>query len=389
MNTRIEIDTQKSQMMRDVYITSAGVYLPGEPVTNDRMEDYIGKVAGRDSVIGRRALRSNGIESRHYAIDDRGRVRDSNAGLSAKAIRHALSGAKLELSDMTFLATATTQGDLLVPGHAAMVHGELESPPIEIASFQSVCGASLMAAKSAWLQVRTREHDVAVACASEMSSRWFRPSFYEGSTLFDSKNRLNPQADFLRFTLSDGAGAIVLEAQPRKEAINLKIEFIDIISLAGSFESCMWAGSTAENRTDLTLGWSHSGPKQAQANGEIALLQDFNLLKQIMRAWVGEYLKSVDIGRIVPSEVDWMLCHYSAESLKTELVSLLENTAGMVPLEKWFSNLKTVGNIGTASIWVMLEAFLRSGKLCRGEKVLCVVPESGRALVGFMMLEAV
>ena len=61
----------------------------------------------------------------------------------------------------------------------------------------------------------------------------------------------------------------------------------------------------------------------------------------------------------------------------------------MIPLEKWFSNLPTVGNIGSASIWVMLEAFLKSGRLKRGQKVLCVVPESGRAFVGFMMLEAV
>ena len=61
----------------------------------------------------------------------------------------------------------------------------------------------------------------------------------------------------------------------------------------------------------------------------------------------------------------------------------------MVPQERWFSNLAEVGNVGSASIWLMLEAFLKSGRLRRGEKVLCVVPESGRAFVGFMMLEAV
>ena len=68
---------------------------------------------------------------------------------------------------------------------------------------------------------------------------------------------------------------------------------------------------------------------------------------------------------------------------------LLEKTAGMIPEEKWFSNLATVGNIGSASIWVMLDEFLRTGRLRAGEKILCVVPESGRAFVGFMMLEVV
>ena len=71
------------------------------------------------------------------------------------------------------------------------------------------------------------------------------------------------------------------------------------------------------------------------------------------------------------------------------LVSLLQRTQAMIPEEKWFSNLATVGNIGSASIWVMLDAFMRSGKARPGEKVLCIVPESGRAMIGFMMLEVV
>src|SRR5690606_9997212 len=125
------------------------------------------------------------------------------------------------------------------------------------------------------------------------------------------------------------------------------------------------------------------------AAGAVALLQDFELLKRVIRAWVGVYLQKVDEGRIDPARVDHLLCHYSARSLREEIVALLEKTAGMIPEEKWFSNLASVGNIGSASIWVMLDGFLKSGRLKAGEKILCVVPESGRAFVGFMLLEAV
>jgi 3-oxoacyl-[acyl-carrier-protein] synthase-3 len=246
-----------------------------------------------------------------------------------------------------------------------------------------------MAAKAAWQAVRTGEHKVAVAAASEFSSRWFRPAFYEGTALVDAKGRLRGEADYLRFTLSDGAGAVVLEPAPRPEGISLKIAFIDIVSLAGQFEPCMWAGAPVEGRGDPLATWSFSGPQAAHAAGAVALLQDFELLKRVIRAWVGVYLKKVDEGRIVPDEVDHLLCHYSARSLREEIVGLLEKTAGMIPQAKWFSNLASVGNIGSASIWVMLEAFLRTGRLRRGETVLCVVPESGRALTGFMLLEAV
>ena len=376
-------------MARDVFITGCGRFLPGAPVSNDAMEDHLGRIAGRPSLLGRRALRWNGIETRHYALDAQGVGFDTNAGMSAKAVTAALDDAGLATRDLSFLATATTQGDFLVPGHATAVHGALGNQPMEIASFQSVCGSSLMAAKVAFLNIKAGEHDVAAASAGEFSSRWFRPNFYEGTALVDAKGRARAEADFLRFTLSDGAGAIVMEPAPKKAGLSLRVEFIDVVSLAGQFEPCMWAGASVEHRTDLAAGWATQGPVAAHAAGAIALLQDFELLKRVIRAWVGVYLEKVDVKRIVPEAVDWLLCHYSAQSLREEIVSLLEKTDAMIPQQKWFSNLASVGNVGSASIWIMLEEFLRSGRLKRGEKVLCVVPESGRALVGFMLLEAV
>lgn len=373
--------------LRDTYITGTGVFLPGEAVSNDRIEDHLGRIAGRDSLFGKKALRWNGVEGRHYAMAPDGSVSHSNAQMCALAVRAALDDAGLDPRDVGILTAATTQGDLFAPGHAAQVHGELGGGAKEIASFQSVCGSSLMAAKTAWLNVRAGEHDVAAACAGEFSSRWFRPSFYEGTKLVDEKGRLRAEADFLRFTLSDGAGAIVMEAKPRPGA--LKVAFIDVVSLADRFEPCMWAGATVEDRTDPLAFWSKVGPRDAYAAGAITLLQDFELLKRVIRAWVGVYLEKVDQGRIVPAEVDHCLVHYSAKSLRAEIVSLLENTAGMVPEEKWFSVLREKGNVGSASIWLMLDALMKSGKVKSGEKILCVVPESGRALVGFMMLEAV
>ncbi|MEZ5939415.1 MAG: beta-ketoacyl-ACP synthase III [Hyphomonadaceae bacterium] len=375
--------------VRDVYISGAGSFLPGPPIGADRMEDFLGRVNGKASLMGRRALRWNGVETRHYAIDESGAFTHSSAEMCAQAVRRALEDAGADLRSLGMLAAATTQGDYLVPGHAATVHACLEAPPLEIASFQSVCGSSLMAAKAAWMGVRTGEHELAAACASEHASRWFQPAFYEGTALCDEKGRLRAEADFLRFTLSDGGGAAVLSPEPRADRPTLRIRFIDIVSLAGAFDPCMWAGAAIGNRHESRETWARLGPRAAHEAGAIALLQDFDLLKRVIRAWVGVYLKKVDEGRIAPDEIDWLLCHYSAESLRGEIVSLLENTAGMIPEEKWFSVLKQSGNVGSASIWVMLDAFMRSGKLQRGQKVLFVVPESGRAMVGFMLAEAI
>ena len=138
--------SEAGQRLREVYITGLGAHLPGPPVSNDRMEDHIGRVHGKGSVVGRRALRWNGIETRHYALSPDGAVLDTNAGMTAKAVSAALDHAGLGLGDLGHLATATTQGDYLVPGHAAAVQAELGGGPMEIASYQSVCTSSLMAA---------------------------------------------------------------------------------------------------------------------------------------------------------------------------------------------------------------------------------------------------
>lgn len=375
--------------LRDVYITGTGAFLPGEPVGVEAMEDFIGRIGGRSSAVGRRALRWNGVETRHYALTPEGRPLHSNASMTAEAARAALDEAGLSVGDLGFLSTATTQGDYIVPGHASAVHAELGAGPIEIASHQSVCASALMAAKNAWLPVRAGETEVAATAAGEFSSRWFRPAFYEGTTLVDAKGRARVEADFLRFTLSDGAGAVVMEAKPRPDGLSLKVEWIDLTSLAGRFDPCMWAGSTFTDRADMRSAWSHSGPVAAHASGSIALVQDFELLKIVIRAWIGVWLEKVDQGRIVPDDVDHLLCHYSARALREEIVSILKSTAATIPEDKWFSNLATVGNIGAASIWVMLDDFMRSGRPKRGEKVLLIVPESGRAMVGFMMCEVV
>ena len=108
----------------------------------------------------------------------------------------------------------------------------------------------------------------------------------------------------------------------------------------------------------------------------MALLQDFDLLKKIIRAWIGVYLEKVDSGRIVPAEVDWLLCHYSARSLREEIVSLLTAAGAMIPEEKWFTTLPRTGNVGSASIWLMLDAFLKSGRAQPGDRFFASCPRA-------------
>ena len=88
-------------------------------------------------------------------------------------------------------------------------------------------------------------------------------------------------------------------------------------------------------------------------------------------------------------EIDWFLPHYSSGFFRDRLSDGLKNIGFEIPQEKWFTNLYTKGNTGSASIYIILEEFMRTFPLERGQKVLCYVPESGRFSTCFMLLEAV
>ncbi len=160
-------------VMTYAYITGVGAYLPGEPVDNDQLAARLDTGSARSAALGNRALAANGIKTRHYAVDDKGMTLMLNEELAAHAASRALADRGLEPSAVGMLATGTTQGDVLVPGFASMVHGRLGGGPMELLSAAGVCASSMAALKAAVSAVQLGEHRVALAVGSELVSRSF------------------------------------------------------------------------------------------------------------------------------------------------------------------------------------------------------------------------
>src|SRR5579872_4714593 len=118
--------------MTEAYITGVGAYLPGDPVDNQELADRFGDGTARGTALRERALAANGIRTRHYAVDSNGLTLMLNEELAAQAVQSALADRGLTVSAVRMLATGTTQGDVLVPGFASMVHGRLGGGPMEL-----------------------------------------------------------------------------------------------------------------------------------------------------------------------------------------------------------------------------------------------------------------
>ena len=73
-------------MKGKVYINSIASFLPGVPVPNEEMEDYLGLIGGKPSRVKSIVLRQNGIKTRYYGLDKEHKMTYSNAQLAKEAV---------------------------------------------------------------------------------------------------------------------------------------------------------------------------------------------------------------------------------------------------------------------------------------------------------------
>ncbi|WP_329610175.1 hypothetical protein [Pseudomonas argentinensis] len=206
-------------MVAPVFINRISARLPHDPVDNEQMEARLGMVGEKPSRARKLILRRNGIQQRHYVIDPfSGEPSLSNAQLSAQAIR-GLAGDGFNLDELECLVAGTSSPDQVMPGHAVMVHGELGSPPCEVVTTAGICVCGMTALKYAWMNVASGQSRNAVACGSEVASammqaRNFNAEYESRVDELEKHPEIAFEKDFLRWMLSDGAGAVLLQDRP-------------------------------------------------------------------------------------------------------------------------------------------------------------------------------
>ena len=353
------------------------------------MEAKLGMINGKASRARSVVLRNNGIKTRYYAIDANGKPTHTNAGLVKEAI-NKLCDKTFALADIQMLGCGTTSPDQLLPSHASMVLGEIGTRPIEIISTGGSCCTGVQAMNYCYLSILAGNYDNAVCTGSEKMSSWMLANKFE-----DEVERLKELEDspilafekeFLRWMLSDGAGACLLESKPNEIGISLKIEWIEQKSYASELPVCMYAGATKDENNQLTA-WNDIDPKEWTAQSVFSLKQDTRFLGENIVKYGGKFLLDIVKKRgFDVNTVSYFLPHLSSEFFGPKIAEELKAIGIEIPQNKWFTNLTRVGNIGSASAFVMLDELFHSGKLKVGDKVLMMIPESARFSYAYVLL---
>jgi len=367
--------------------------LPNQPISNEEMEDFLGKINQIPSKARRIVLRNNGIKTRYYALDKTGNVTHSNAELTSNAITN-LFDTQFTKNEVEVLSCGTSTPDLLLPSHAAMVHGLLQnSVSVELNSSSGVCNSGMNALKFGYLSVKSGNSKNAVCSGSERVSTWMKAEKFEHEV--ENLKELEEQPiiafkkDFLRWMLSDGAAAFLLQNQPNEDSISLKIEWMESYSYAHELETCMYAGGDKLPNGEMK-SWSDFSSEEWLKESVFSLKQDVKVLNDnILIKGVESMKAAMDKHQLSSNEIDYLLPHVSSNYFVQGLYDEFCKRDIYIPLEKWFMNLSKVGNVGSASVFLMLDELFQDGNLKKGDRIMLCVPESGRFSYSYVYLTVV
>lgn len=377
-------------MTNEVYLINTSSYLPNEPVGNEEIEEYLGLINGKVSRAKRIVLRNNGIKRRFYALQKDGQSTHTNAQMTSLAVRALFDHNDEKLKSFDLLSCGTSTPDQMIPSHAVMVHGWLpECSAIEVVSPSGVCCSGMHAFKYAYMSVKVGGAKQAISTGSERVSRLLRSEVYEEEVVNLTALEENPyiafEKDFLRWMLSDGAGAFLLSNSKNENGLSMRVDWLEGVSYAHEVEACMYMASEKEDGE--LKSYMDYDPKDLLTQSIFSIKQDVKLLSSNIISLGFQKLREIwDEKGLKSEEVDYFLPHMSSEFFRDKLANALEENGMHIPQEKWFTNLSSVGNVGSASIYLMVDELFKSGKLKVGDKILLAIPESSRFSYVFGLL---
>jgi 3-oxoacyl-[acyl-carrier-protein] synthase-3 len=377
-------------MGNSVYINRFSAFFPNEPVENDEMEQYIGLVNAKSLLAKRLILGKNGIKNRYYALNKSGEVTHTSVRMAANAVE-GLMDEQFTLDRIDLLACGTASPEQVMPSFGVMVHGELKgSRNTEVVSFAGSCCTGMHALKYAYLSMLAGDSQNAVCVTSERLSAWMMAHYFEKESELINQLSNRPilafEKEFLRWMLSDGSVAILMQNKPAEDAFSYRMDWIELTSFANEIETCMYAGGEKNEKGDL-VGWAQFPEEEWLNRSLFSLKQDTKLLDEYIIKLAGRFLQEISIKRnFDPASVDWFMPHLSSMYFEEKAESELALYNFDIPKSKWFINLPTIGNVGSVSPFAMLEEFNRSGRVKKGDRILLMAPESARFSYAYALL---
>jgi 3-oxoacyl-[acyl-carrier-protein] synthase-3 len=339
----------------DVHILSVGTELPGAAVDNAALARRF----GMDTLWEQWVEVFIGTRTRHLAVDlDSGELRCSLADMAEAAGRRALRRAGVEPSDVDVVVMGTATPDALMPATVNVVAGRLGINDVPTYQLQSGCCGAVQALDVGRQMLLTGRHQVALVLGGETCAKHF--------DLGIDLRSLPPQTLVNVMLFGDGAGAVVLDTQPRLGSLAIRQVLNRLTGL-----------NQAPGQVVEWFGLADRGADRP------AVEEDYKAIEERVPVMAAEVLAELldDVGW-KPTDVDYILPPQLSGRMTERIMERLA-----VPDLEEVSCVAEAGNTGNALPFLQLERAL--SLMAPGDRAIGIAVESSKWIKAGFAVEKV
>ncbi|HZV20011.1 MAG TPA: beta-ketoacyl-ACP synthase III [Hyphomicrobiales bacterium] len=301
-------------------VIGCGAYLPNRILTND---DLSRMVDTSDEWITERS----GIKARHIAAEG-----ELTSDLGLTAAEAALKNAGVEAGSIEMIVLATSTPDQTFPATAVTIQAALGIKQGFAFDLQAVCSGFVYALATADNFLRLGQCKRALVIGAETFSR-----------ILDWKDRSTC------VLFGDGAGAVVLEAQPVRDPLK---------------ERCIIGSLLRSDGRHREKLYVDGGPSSTQTVGHLRM-QGKEVFRFAVNAIAEVIEETLHAHNLTPRDIDWFVPHQANKRI-------LDGTAKKLGIseDKVVITLDKHGNTSAASIPLALQTAVEDGRIKKGHLIL-------------------
>ncbi len=363
-----------------VKLTGSGTYLPGEPIPFEKVDDYLGvlteapkkiiKWLERIKTLMKEMLE---VEYYHFAIDpETGQYFDDNISMSVKAAKIALKKANLSPEDVDLIVYGSAHQDQM-PTASVRIQEALGIEECAEFSIHANCTSAYKAILLAHDMIKNGRYKNALVISSSMSSSELRASYYNQAIV--KKEEL-----FLRYFLSDGAGALVFESCEEKK---------NGLFLENAYNESIGGKKVAAMKNRRPAYWMN--PKEEYEKGYHHLAQMFNdQLREHFHDKDGTVFykglkRMIDIYNIDLTKLKYFQVNFPSKHISELVIEECEKLG--ISKDTLYTKISTMGYVGPPMAFICLDKIITEETLEPNDLILSFVTEVSKFMQGGFLLQ--
>ncbi len=360
-------------------VTGSGHFLPGDPVLPEDIENYLGSITRAPKKLQKWIERTKSlmrqmldIEYYHYAIDPETReFTEDHVSMAVKAAKKALEMADLDPQEVDFIGLGSPFAHQLPP-LSTRVQDALGIDFCAEVNVHSNCTSPYKAMMVAHDAIRLGRYKKALIVSTSMTSSALRAEYFNQEIMVQEEA-------YLRWFLSDGAGAVVLESSDtREDGVFLDAAYIESHnkpSVMGTISPGYWVNP----QTQYENKHHHLFQRMDQITEHVA---DHVNKRSMFSSGIERMVNKHNLDL---SDLRYFQVNMPSKQVVELVLEECEKYLG-IPQSTLWTKISTMGYPGPPACLICLDRILRDEELKPNESILSFVLEVSKFMqAGFLL----